>query len=64
MIKITHALFGVILCAITITLYANHIIDELHVENKQLREQLDKASKKISHWKWSAETQTYTLREF
>jgi len=64
MIKITHAIIGVILSGLIIVMFTNHTIDELHAENQKLKQQIEESTTRVSYWDYSPETQTYTYREF
>jgi hypothetical protein len=63
MIKLKHAIIGLLISNFSIFYYCNEIINDLHKEITQLNKLLDDTSPKISYWQHDGKWKKLTYRD-
>jgi len=63
MIKLKHAIIGVLISNFCIAYYCNSIIDDLHNEITHLNRLLDDTGTKVSYWQHDGQWKRLTYRD-
>jgi len=63
MIKLKHAIIGILISNACITYYCNSIIEDLHNEITHLNRLLDDTGTKVSYWNHDGQWKRLTYRD-